>query len=400
MNAMIDEGLRNEEVETVRQHLIDPEECARCGGCADVCTKEAVVRTRRGYAIDPAICNDCGDCLHECQTGAIEHWRLVPSSQTYSVSEQLQWDVLPAQHPALVGSPLGTADETTHGKLDEPLPAGIKTQLFGPQEPLIARVVANEVVASGSDGNIHHVEFAVDAQTFPIVEGQSIGIQPPGLDEDGKPHHVRLYSLASPRQVNAQTDTLSLLVKRVAGSDDGTKVPGICSNFLCGLQPGAEAGLVGPFGTSFLMPDAGTPMILFATGVGIAPFRAMLSHRLRETGTLEGDMLFYGGRQRRQLAYVSELEQNGVSAGLRLHLALSRESGEPKRYVQDLLREHGASVVKLLEDERAQLLCCGVKDMQHGVLTALEEAYAESGIEWRLSYAKLRSEHRIKFETF
>jgi hypothetical protein len=36
-------------------------------------------------------------------------------------------------------------------------------------------------------------------RAFPLLEGQNIGILPPGLDAKGKPHHVRLYSVASPR---------------------------------------------------------------------------------------------------------------------------------------------------------------------------------------------------------
>jgi hypothetical protein len=34
---------------------------------------------------------------------------------------------------------------------------------------------------------------------FPVLEGQTIGIVPPGTDSQGRPHFVRLYSVASPR---------------------------------------------------------------------------------------------------------------------------------------------------------------------------------------------------------
>ena len=34
---------------------------------------------------------------------------------------------------------------------------------------------------------------------FPVLEGQSIGIVPPGVDAAGRPHHARQYSVASPR---------------------------------------------------------------------------------------------------------------------------------------------------------------------------------------------------------
>ena len=48
-----------------------------------------------------------------------------------------------------------------------------------------------------------------------MLEGQSIGIVAPGLDTNGKPHTIRLYSIASPREgEKTNTNNLSLTVKR------------------------------------------------------------------------------------------------------------------------------------------------------------------------------------------
>jgi benzoyl-CoA 2,3-dioxygenase component A len=42
---------------------------------------------------------------------------------------------------------------------------------------------------------------------FPVLEGQTIGILPPGLDAQGRPHHLRLYSVASPREASGRATT-------------------------------------------------------------------------------------------------------------------------------------------------------------------------------------------------
>jgi benzoyl-CoA 2,3-epoxidase subunit A len=56
---------------------------------------------------------------------------------------------------------------------------------------------------------------------FPVLEGQSIGIVPPGVDAQGKPHHARQYSIASPRNGERPGyNNLSITVKRVVEDHD------------------------------------------------------------------------------------------------------------------------------------------------------------------------------------
>ena len=72
---------------------------------------------------------------------------------------------------------------------------------------------------------------------FPVLEGQTIGILPPGADANGRPHHVRLYSVASPREgERPRYNNLSLTVKRVTEDHDGKPVRGVASNYLCDLR--------------------------------------------------------------------------------------------------------------------------------------------------------------------
>merc|ERR1719457_487731 len=82
------------------------------------------------------------------------------------------------------------------------------------------------------------------------------------IDHDGDfPHSVRLYSIASSRYGDDMTGkTGSLCVRRATywcpelKADDPAK-KGICSNFLCDTEPGAEVKMTGPAGKVMLMPE-------------------------------------------------------------------------------------------------------------------------------------------------
>ena len=132
---------------------------------------------------------------------------------------------------------------------------------------------------------------------FPVLEGQTIGILP-GLDANGKPHHVRLYSVASPRDgERPRFNNLSLTVKRVTEDHDGKPVVGVASELPLRLEEGDAVRVVGPYGSTFLMPNhPGSSLIMVCTGTGSAPMRAMTERRRRRIGMDEGGnlTLFFG----------------------------------------------------------------------------------------------------------
>ena len=92
---------------------------------------------------------------------------------------------------------------------------------------------------------------------FPVLEGQSIGIVPPGVDEDGRPHHPRQYSIASPRNGErpGYNDPRSTCE---AGAGGSPRQAGARSRQQLSLRSqslGDKVEVTGPFGVSFLMPN-------------------------------------------------------------------------------------------------------------------------------------------------
>lgn len=111
-----------------------------------------------------------------------------------------------------------------------------------------------------------------------------MGSDSAGVQKNGKPHSVRLYSIASSRYGDDRTGkTGSLCVRRatyfdpVLGATDPAK-NGICSNFLCDTKPGDKILLTGPVRKNMLMPeeDPNIDLIMVATKTVIAPFRGFI----------------------------------------------------------------------------------------------------------------------------
>ena len=81
---------------------------------------------------------------------------------------------------------------------------------------------------------------------------------------------------------------------------------------------------------------------MICTGTGSAPMRAMTEwrRRLRKSGKFEGGklMLFFGARTKEELPYFGPLG-NLPKDFIDINFAFSRTPGQPKRYVQDLMRD-------------------------------------------------------------
>jgi len=395
----------SETAELLQQHLIDPEVCIRCNTCEATCPVGAVTHDSRNYVVDADLCNHCMACVPPCPTGSIDHWLPVLRSKAFTVAEQLTWDELPAvQALEALQSPAASL----------PVPASVpprsaepaQTNLYGPKNPISAKVVGNmQVNEAGTDNETHHIVLDFGSLPFPVLEGQSIGIIPPGVDAHGKPHYARQYSIASPRNgERAGYNNLSLTVKRVVQDHQGQPVKGVASNFLCDLKTGDTVQVIGPFGSSFLMPNhLGSHLVMICTGTGSAPMRGMTEwrRRLKASGKYDGGqlLLFFGARTQQELPYFGPLQKLPKDF-IDIHFAYSRNPGQPKRYVQDAMRDASASLAELLKDPQTHFYVCGLKAMEEGVLQALQDIAVGAGLDWTAVEAGLKQEGRLQLETY
>jgi len=83
-----------------------------------------------------------------------------------------------------------------------------------------------------------------------------------------------------------------------------------------------------------------------------------------------------------------------------INFAFSRTPGQPRRYVQDALRERAADVGALLEDSNSYVYVCGLRGMEEGVLDALRDAAGQRGVDWDGLRARLKQEGRLHLETY
>jgi benzoyl-CoA 2,3-dioxygenase component A len=173
---------------------------------------------------------------------------------------------------------------------------------------------------------------------------------------------------------------------------------------MCDLKVGDKVQVIGPFGTSFLMPNhPRSNIVMICTGTGSAPMRAMTEwrRRLRQSGKFEGGklMLFFGARTQQELPYFGPL-QSLPKDFIDINLAYSRTQGQPKRYVQDLMRERAADLAALLRDENTCFYVCGLKSMEEGVVLALRDIAEGTGMPWDTLGPALKRDGRLHLETY
>ena len=117
----------------------------------------------------------------------------------------------------------------------------------------------------------------------------------------------------SPADLPGEDGTLQLCVRRV----------GHVTSLLHGARPGDRLGLRGPFGTGFPVREmAGSPVLLLAGGLGIAPLRSLLFHLMRHRAEYGELTLMYGARQPELMLFREELVALAAGGGLRLYLTV------------------------------------------------------------------------------
>jgi benzoyl-CoA 2,3-dioxygenase component A len=393
----------------VKQHLIDPEICIRCHTCEEACPVNAITHDETNVVVDASKCNFCMACIAPCPTGSIDNWRVV--AEPYSLEEQLLWIELPLQQE-FDGAEAGTEsiealDDTVAALLAEahngaggatrpPRSAAKATiNLYSASKPAVATVQGNyRLTGENADTDVRHIILDLGATYFPVLEGQSVGIVAPGTDDKGRAHRMRLYSVSSPRDgERPHTNNLSLTVKR--------EEKGICSNYVCDLKKGDQVELLGPFGSTFLMPDdPNADLIMICTGTGSAPFRGFTMRRQRSVAGGKGAMtLYFGARTPDSLPYFGPLKKVPESV-LAKHFAFSRMPDQDKQYVQHVMENQADALAAALRKETTHVYVCGLKAMEAGIEEAFERISAQAGIDWEQTRRAMREGGRYHVETY
>jgi benzoyl-CoA 2,3-dioxygenase component A len=219
--------------DTVVQHLIDPEVCIRCNTCEATCPIGAISHDARNYVVDFGKCGACNACVPPCPTGAIDHWLTVRKAEAYSLDDQFGWDSLPEANAEAVPAGAGIPDEVRQQTEVAHPPQMCSTSppwsaaqayvnLYTPAKPAIAKVTGNyRLTADDASADIRHIVLDFGATHFPVLEGQTIGVLLPGTN------HVRLYSIASPRDgERPRYNNVALTIKRVTVDHEGRAVRG------------------------------------------------------------------------------------------------------------------------------------------------------------------------------
>jgi benzoyl-CoA 2,3-dioxygenase component A len=334
----------------------------------------------------------------------------------FSLDDQLSWSELPPR-PVESATEIADAldDEATAllaeaharagGRAVAPVSASKpRINLFNRDNPAIATITGNlRITHPDASSDVRHLILDFGAVAFPVLEGQSIGITPPGTDAAGKPHAMRLYSIASSRDgERPNTNNLALTVKRVAEPrPDGSIFRGVASNYLCDLPLGSKVNVVGPFGATFLMPDdPDADIVMICTGTGAAPFRGFTERRRRLSSSGRGRLhLFFGARTPQELPYFGPLQK--VSAKiLAQDLVYSRMPGSPREYVQDRMRNRAAEIAALLKRDTTHVFICGLRGLEDGVESAFSDIGRQYGIDWPSLRTAMRAAGRYHAETY
>ncbi len=295
--------------------------------------------------------------------------------------------------------------------------AEVPVNLYKPKDPFIGTVLDNySLLADGAIGRVNHITFDLaggDPQLH-YVEGQSIGIIPDGTDANGKPNKLRLYSIASTRHGDDLADhTVSLCVRQLEYEKDGQTIYGVCSSFLCDIQPGAKVKITGPVGKEMLLPDnEEANIIMLATGTGIAPMRAYL-RRMFEPSEQEANgwqfrgkaWLIMGVPKTANLLYDDDFNRYATEYpdNFRYTKAISREQQNAKggrMYIQDRVLEHAEEIFTLIEDPKTHVYMCGLRGMEPGIDEAMTAAAAAKGINWSELRPQLKKAERWHVETY
>lgn len=187
-----------------------------------------------------------------------------------------------------------------------------------------------------------------------------------------RPLNPRSYSIASSQAKTPNKAHLTVSIIRSYHANKTTK--GGASGFLGErLQENDTLKIYVESNPSFRLPThPTTPIIMIASGVGIAPFRAFMQEREHTQATGKNWLIFGNHTFTDDFLYQGEWEhwyQHGLLH--KMSLAWSRQSVD-KVYVQDKMRQEADILWQWLDQDQAYIYVCGnANKMAKGVEKSL-----------------------------
>ncbi|KAH9209775.1 cytochrome P450 [Leptodontidium sp. 2 PMI_412] len=185
------------------------------------------------------------------------------------------------------------------------------------------------------------------------------------------PLRARTYSISSAPLWNPSHATLTISVLSEPSRFDQRQFLGVASNYLSELQEGDVIRVMTRASNAAFHPPEdpdSIPIIMVASGSGLAPFRGFLQERmlqLRGGLKLKPAFLFFGCRSPVQDdLYQTELDEFEQAGIVKVYRAYS--GGSEPMYVQEKLWRCN-ELVKELWDDGAKMFVCGRVDMVDGI---------------------------------
>jgi cytochrome P450 / NADPH-cytochrome P450 reductase len=214
-----------------------------------------------------------------------------------------------------------------------------------------------------------------------------------------RPRH---YSISSSPLHNPENCSITYgIINEEAYSGQGQFI-GVAGSYLRALKPGDTIQVsVRSTNKLFRLPvtsysdasseNTGTPIIMFAAGTGLAPFRGFLEERavkLQAAGngalTLPPALLFVGCRSAtKDRLYAEEIDEWARQGAADVRYALSQEPKNPIasscKYVQDRMLKDKEDIVKLWE-QGAKVFLCGSPGLVESVGKAARDIFKERAV--------------------
>jgi len=198
----------------------------------------------------------------------------------------------------------------------------------------------------------------------------------------------RYYSISSSPLVDPTRVAITVGLVEY-DSKMGRRHKGSASGMINSLKVGSTVfGSIHSLNSKFKLPkDLSTPIIMVGPGTGVAPFMGFLEERnihAKEGKQLGSAHLFFGCRcSKTDFLYKDTLDEytkNGVLSTDGLHVAFSREEGQEKVYVQDLIRQFSQELWDMIDKGATVYICGDAKRMSPGVKAAFVDVAIKHGM--------------------